>query len=170
MNKKLLASALISSMLAMGGIALAQDGVDTGSGNDTQTGTGSQTKNIPTVCMKAAVEKRETSIMEAWDGYALAVQAALTQRKTDLLAAWDKMPTQTTQATARVALQEPKQALTKAFQNYKNAMKKARTNLRTARSRAWSQFNSDRLVCGVNGAQSAKKFYEIMKVEDAAEK
>jgi len=88
-------------------------------------------------CMIAAVEKRDTAIIAALDGFYGSAKAALTARKEALKAGW-----------ALPELKDKKTAIKKAWRDYRLALEKTRKDFRNARKAAWQQFRTDRKNCG----------------------
>jgi len=89
-------------------------------------------------CVKAAVEKRETAIQNAFDNYSTAVKSALQTRKSELLSAWDIAD----RNQRRVAIKN-------AWNKFKEAKRIAAKNFNQARLSAWKQFTIDRKNCKV---------------------
>jgi hypothetical protein len=90
-------------------------------------------------CMQAAIEKRDTAIITAFDNYSSTVKNLLTIRKDELKAAWAL-----TNKTAR------RTAIKAAWQKYSNGLKKAREEIKKAKKSAWKQFHIDERACRVS--------------------
>lgn len=102
------------------------------------------------MCIKPAVEKRETAIGAAFGAYTTSATTALTARKTALLAAWDL-----TDATARQT------AIRTAWKTYRDATQTARKTLRAARVSAWTQFATDVKACGATLSASSEASHSM---------
>lgn len=97
-------------------------------------------ENTPT-CMVDAVTARETALISALTTYSTAATAALQARLDGLKDAWSKYNSKAPQPT--------KDAIRIVVSKYKTAVKDARTALKNSRVKAWSTYNTARLVCGV---------------------
>ncbi len=94
-------------------------------------------KIIDLSCMQAAVSKRETAVINAYDTYSTAITATLQTRKSALVAAW--------------TITDTKQrwtAIMKAWTTFWKDRKAARQTFRMTRNAAWKQFKIDRKACG----------------------
>lgn len=97
------------------------------------------TPNVDAACMKTAIDKRETAVINAMDAYNVSIKSAYQARKSALLSAWDK--------TERKERRQAQQEARKAF---KESAKAARETLRDARKSAWETFGTDAKACGGN--------------------
>lgn len=92
-------------------------------------------------CMSAAVDKRETAIITAFDTFSASMKTALTARKDALKTGW----TQTTTDTRKSSLKT-------AWQAFQQSQKSARETFRKSRQAAWKQFRTDAKTCKANPA------------------
>ncbi len=99
--------------------------------------TSSTTPSTMLSCMQSAVEKRETSIISAVDGFSSSISKIHSTRKTALVDAW-KIEDKTTRNEARKS----------AWTTYRTDAKSAHTTMKTARQTAWNTFKADRIACG----------------------
>lgn len=88
-------------------------------------------------CMQSAVEKRETSIIGAVDGFNASISKIHNARKTALVDAW--------KIEDKVARNEARKA---AWTTYRTDAKSAHGAMKTARQSAWTTFKTDRIACG----------------------
>lgn len=88
-------------------------------------------------CMQGAVEKRETSIIGAVDGFNASISKIHNARKTALVDAW--------KIEDKVARNEARKA---AWTTYRTDAKSAHATMKTARQSAWTTFKTDRTLCG----------------------
>lgn len=96
-------------------------------------------KKADLACMKAAVEKRENSIIAGKAESYAALNATHTARKNSLKAAWDKTDAK-----------ERRNAINNAWSNYRTSYKEVRNELRKDVGAAWSIFRTDRKACAVD--------------------
>jgi hypothetical protein len=97
-------------------------------------------------CMKAAVGKRENSIVAAKAESFTALNATYAARRDALKAAWDK-----TDAKAR------RDAINDAWSKYRTSHKEVRAELRKDLGTAWSIFQTDRKACRVDSGSNASE-------------
>ncbi len=100
-------------------------------------------RNVDINCMKTAVEKRENTLLAAWDSYSGKIKTARETRKTDLLAAW--------------SIQDPAQrhaALKAVWEKYRNSAKTAEIEWRQSRKTIWSQFTNDVKACRASAVET----------------
>lgn len=97
------------------------------------------TPSIDAACMKTAIDKRETAVINAIDAFNASLKSAHTARKSALMSAWDK--------TER---KERRKAQLEARKAFKDSAKSARETLRDARKSAWETFGTDAKACGGN--------------------
>lgn len=97
---------------------------------------GQQLSGTTVVCIKAALEKRETAILSTFTTYQGRSLTALTTRKTSLLAAWDK----TTKS-------EIKTAVSSAWKIYKTSMSALKSILHTDRETIRSTYKAEIKSC-----------------------
>lgn len=95
-------------------------------------------------CMKAAVGKREDSVVAGKAKAFTALNATYTARRAALKAAWDKTDAK-----------ERRNAINDAWSNYRTSHKEARTTLRNDISAAWATFKNDRKACRVDSGSTA---------------
>lgn len=94
-------------------------------------------KKLDGACMSAAVDVRDTAVLNAFDAYSVSVKSALTARRTALKAAW------------LVADAEDREdAVVKAWVDFKASFGTAKRTLRDARNNAWTTFKASRKTCG----------------------
>ncbi len=93
-------------------------------------------KSVNLMCVKTAVEKRETTIIEAFDVFSISIKSALGMRKTDLSAGWS-----IADRTQR------KSAIDTAWKKFKESHHINRKTLNASRVGAWKQFSTDRKAC-----------------------
>lgn len=87
-------------------------------------------------CMKAAIDKREASVLGAWDAGSASIKNALTARQTAL-----------NTALGIVIRKDRNAALTKTWNDFRISAKSARSAFNTARNIAWKQFGADGKAC-----------------------
>jgi hypothetical protein len=95
------------------------------------------------VCVQAAIEKRDSSIITGHNAFNTSIVAALTARKDSLKLAWTK--------EVRTEREEAKK---KSYTDFRTSTKSAHEALRTVRSTSWKTFESDMKVCKVPHAES----------------
>jgi len=106
--------------------------------------------NVPTIqpiqnstaarlCAKTAVEKRETTIINAFNTFSSSVTSNLSIRQTDLSAAWDI----TDNAMRRTAINN-------TWSKSKVANSVSRQILKKSRIQAWKDFSTARKACQIN--------------------
>ena len=140
MIKKLIGASLALSFITTlaAPVAMAE--------NDNRGRSWNSTSTPPTaemiICIKNAIDKRDTAIIAGVDAFSTAVKNALSARKDALKAAWDKPDKKERQA-----------ALKAAWKAYKEAIKNARKDLKTARQNAWKTFNAERKSCNVRESE-----------------
>lgn len=113
----------------------------------TTAATSTTATNTVTICMPAAIEKRENALIAAHDAYAAAVKTALTARMTGLKDAWSQ--------TDRKVRIEKRNAAYKAF---RTGMQTANNTLRTAKNASWKTFETDARACGVKGTGESPNY------------
>lgn len=94
-------------------------------------------KTVDFACLANAAERRDNSIIAAFDGYHASVKTALEARRDGLKTAFGITDKAQRQAAVR-----------NAWNTYKSTQKKAKDTLKNARNAAWSKFNADRKACG----------------------
>lgn len=138
MKKKIIL--LIVSFLVLGAatsvFAVAYDNSGTPYGNSGSQNNGKQKLKFDPACIQTALEKRENTIIAAYNKKATAIKAALEQRKIALKEAWGK-PTVRERVLARA----------KAWQAFKTAQNKANRAYQAESKAAWQQFYKDRKAC-----------------------
>ncbi|HYU64901.1 MAG TPA: hypothetical protein VEK36_01360 [Candidatus Paceibacterota bacterium] len=87
-------------------------------------------------CMVTAVDKRDTSLINAFDTRSAQYRKALDTRKEALKAAW-----------ALTDIKDRNTALRVAWNNYKWAVRDARHAWAKDRNAAWQQFRTDAIQC-----------------------
>ncbi len=100
-------------------------------------------KKVDLACMKAAVEKRENSIISAKEKAFASMDTAFKARRDALKSAWDKTDAK-----------ERRQAINDAWNAFRASHKAARTQLRTDDKTAWSTFKTDSKVCKVDSGST----------------
>lgn len=93
-------------------------------------------KKVDIQCIKAAVEKRENALLEAWNNYVSTTTAVRQTRKSDLLAAW--------------SIEDPKQrnsAIKSAWEKYRESIKNAHIEWLKARNTVWVQYVKEAQNC-----------------------
>lgn len=125
MNKFLTGAAIGALLLGIGVPALAERAP----------------KKADLSCMKAAVEKRENSIISAKEKSFTAMDTAFKARRDSLKAAWDKTDAK-----------ERREAINTAWSTFRKSHKDARTQLRTDDKTAWTTFKKDSKTCGVDSS------------------
>ncbi len=88
-------------------------------------------------CMQSAVEKRETSIISAVDGFNSSMSKIHSVRKTALVDAW--------KIEDKVARNEARKT---AWTSYRTDAKSAHATMKASRQSAWMTFKNDRILCG----------------------
>jgi hypothetical protein len=87
-------------------------------------------------CVKAAVQKREAAIDNAFSTQYTALNSALVARKTALDAAWSLTDMRSIRA-----------AVVKAHKDYATSVKAANLASRTSRKATWATFQADSKLC-----------------------
>lgn len=90
-------------------------------------------------CMQTAVEKRDGSIIAAWDVVSASIKTALTTRQSSLKAAWGINNRQ-----------ERRAAIKAAWNAFRTSKKDARNAFNDSRKAAWKQFGVEAKACGGN--------------------
>ena len=133
--KKILFSLLLSAfILSAASVALAAT-------TTAKTSAKSPARALDTVCVQNAVDKRETSILAAFDTRYNSTKVTIQKRNEAQKTAW-----QMGEAKDR------KTALRKVWVDYSAAMKKVTKEWQTNRSNVWKQFTTDRRACGPTAA------------------
>lgn len=114
---------LSSSILALALPALAE--------------TSAKPAELQVSCIQAAVEKRDTSLIAAFDAYANAAKTALSARTSALKTAW-----------AISAAKDRRAAIKQGWKKYSDSLTAARRTFSAAKKTAWQQFNAERKACG----------------------
>lgn len=91
----------------------------------------------PVVCMQAAIERRDSTIIIATQNYSTSVTTALQARKDALKTAW-----------AITNRPERRKALRMAWNNFQGTWRKASAEIKQARLKTWQIFATDRRACG----------------------
>lgn len=107
-------------------------------------------KNVDIACIKTAVEKRENTLLSAYDVYSGKLRTARETRKTNLLAAW--------------SIQDPKErhvAIKAAWDKFYQNTKAAMVEWNQSRKAIWIQFAQDAKNCKA----SAVETQDLEKVE-----
>lgn len=130
MIKKTITLGLIIGGLAVSGLALA-------AGNEFIPGTNHAYNTTGSVCIKEAIGKRESAILNAFTSYQTAVTNLLNNRQAALLHAWDYTGDQR------------KELNKAAWDNWRTNITSVRNGLRSAKASAWGQFKTDRTLCGI---------------------
>jgi len=107
------------------------------------------------LCVRSAVEKRETSIVASETVFQAAILSGLNVRKTNLLNAW-----------SLTTKQEIKSAVKKAWKAYEVIKKDAKNILRKWEKSAWKIYNADIKVCKVNIGDMEKESEDSIKTID----
>ncbi len=94
-------------------------------------------KTINVACIQAAIEKRDTAVVSAYDTLHTSIVSALNARKQALKDAWAK--------TDRL---ERRTALKSAWSTYHQSRMGAQKTWRTARRDVWKTFRTDAKACG----------------------
>lgn len=141
MMKKIVISLLVGCFALIGGYAaLAQNATNTNSSIPANINRAVPQKPVyDGSCMQAAVDKRDSAIIVAWDAYSVSMKTALSTRKDALKAAW-----------AKSAIAERRTALKAAWEAYRKATQTSRNALNKAKREAWNQFSKDRKACKSN--------------------
>ncbi len=100
-------------------------------------------RKVDLTCMKAAVEKRENSIIAAKEKSFASMDTAFKARRDSLKTAWDKTD-----------VKERREAINAAWKTFREAHKTARAQLRTDDKTAWSTFKTDAKACKVDSAST----------------
>ncbi len=96
-------------------------------------------RKVDLSCMKAAVGKREDSIVAGKAKAFTALNATYSARRNSLKTAWDKTDAK-----------ERRSAINDAWSNYRTAHKEARAELRKDLGIAWSTYKTDSKACKVD--------------------
>ncbi len=92
--------------------------------------------SINAECMKAAIEARDTAIINELDIFSGKIRTALTVRKDALKTSWDLF------GKAR------RDSIRSAWRTYSISTKAAKNEHQTARRTAWNTFHTARAACG----------------------
>jgi peptidoglycan hydrolase-like protein with peptidoglycan-binding domain len=87
-------------------------------------------------CMRTVVEKRESTLISAYDVYVAKIKAARETKKTALLAAWNIQDAK-----------ERKTAIKQAWKTFQESSKTAWKEFLTSKKTGWTQFEQDRKNC-----------------------
>jgi hypothetical protein len=96
-------------------------------------------KNVNIICMKTAVEKRESALLSAYDVYAGKLRTVREIKKTDLLAAW--------------SIQDPKErqaAIKAAWDKHRQSVKAVTKEWNQSRKTIWVQFAQEAKICNAS--------------------
>ena len=107
---------------------------------DNSTSSTSTPRVVPpfnVVCMQTAVDKRDSSVISAWDTLSAAIKSALSARQSDIKTAFG-----ITDKKAR------KTAIRDAWKTHSKAARDARSAFKSARELAWKTYYADRRACG----------------------
>jgi hypothetical protein len=96
--------------------------------------------STPLNCMQLAVEKRETSLITAFDIYSASMKSALTSRMNLLKEAWG--------LSDKKARNEKRLS---AYKTFKTDTQNAHNTLRSTRTTTWKTYETDMKACGVKG-------------------
>lgn len=104
------------------------------------SGTGSESglKSIKYACGAAAIDKRETAIISAFDINAVAIKSSLIARKEGLIKLYTEGKTE--------GKKDARKAVWSAFSSSTHT---AMNDMRTARKSAWNTFQKDMQACGI---------------------
>lgn len=102
-------------------------------------------KTVDFACLQNAAERRDNSIIAAFDAYHAGVKTALEARRDGLKA-----------ALAITDKAQRQGAVRNAWNTYKSIQKKTKDTLKNARNAAWQKFNTDRKACGPGAASEDK--------------
>jgi len=105
---------------------------------------------VDIACMKTAVEKRETALLDAYKAYSTKIQAAYETRKNDLLAAWSITDAKERQTAVKNAWNKYHQSVKTAFSEWKKSEKTA-----------WSEFLKEAKNCKATAVETQ----DLEKVE-----
>lgn len=122
------AASLFASIAIIAPMAMAD--------NNTPLTATSTPQTINLACVKAAVDKRETSIINTHSAFSTAITSAFNIRKTELLAAWDI-----------VNWKDRNVAIKATWKKFNEANKTARKTFNETRKAAWTQFTAERKAC-----------------------
>lgn len=87
-------------------------------------------------CVRTAVDKREGSIITAWDSLNIALTGALSARKSSLYSAWSINDQK-----------ERRTAIKNAWQTFKNLKRDSAQTFNSSRKTAWSTFKTEAKAC-----------------------
>ena len=96
-----------------------------------------QTSTTGSTCLQNTVERRDNSIIAAFDGYHGTIKTALETRRDGLKTSFGSTNKKESQAAIR-----------NVWNTYKTTQRRAKTVLKDARNAAWQKFNADRKACG----------------------
>lgn len=94
-------------------------------------------KTVNIACIQAAIEKRDTAVISAYDTLHTSIVAALNARKEALKNAWTK-----------IDRLERRTALKNAWAAYHASRRAAQQTWRTSRRSAWQTFRTEARACG----------------------
>lgn len=95
-------------------------------------------RSIDLACVQTAVEKRDNTVIAAFDAFTSSVRAALVTRRDALKAAWGNADRAERHAAIRTT-----------WATFRNSRRAARQTWHAARRAAWRQFHVDRRACRV---------------------
>lgn len=107
-------------------------------------------------CVQSAVNKREGSIIAAWDIFSASARTALTTRQSSLNSAW-----------AIQERQERRAAIKSAWQTFRTSAKDAKKTLNDSRRSAWQQFKMDAKACAGSAVKAVKDEIGSVGAENA---
>lgn len=93
-------------------------------------------RTVNTECIKAAIEVRDTAIINGLDTFSGKVRTALTVRKDALKASWD------------LSGKSRRDSIRSAWRTYSDSVKTAKHEHQAARRAAWNTFHTTRATCG----------------------
>lgn len=143
MVKKIFVAASVFNFLLGAFFVLAQENPTTAPTNPINSGYKKVVASFDPACIQAAIEKRDSAIIGAFDKFYASVKGALEARKTALKDAW-----------AKTDKKERLGALEKARIAWRSAFKDARASLTKDKKAAWNQYKVARKDCkGINEAE-----------------
>ena len=135
-RKAVLASLCCALALSVAAPVFAQEATPTPAPNPSPSPTVKPKPAYDGACMQAAVDKRDTAIIAAFDKYAASVKSALETRRSALKDAWGK-PTP----------KERRAAIKAAWAAYRKSVRGARQQLNKDKRAVWKQFRLDAKAC-----------------------
>lgn len=99
---------------------------------------------VDTACVSAAVDTRDTSMMDAMDTMSASLKSAISTRKSALMAAW-----------SLTDLAERNTAMRTVWSDFKKSTMTARSAMKTEKKSIWSTFKMSAIGCNASGADAA---------------